>query len=425
MNRRTFLSTIGLFPFLSFERALGHKIKKDSNKIVDLNPHLSYNILSRKGNKMSDGYLVPGLPDGMGAFAVKNKTVIIRNHELTKWTHSRESAFSNPKKEIQALDNKHYDVKSFGGTTTMVYDNASNKVVNEYLSLSGTIANCGGGITPWGTWLSCEEHIEKKQNNQTPHGYVFEVSPLGDSLEIPRPLKKMGRFNHEAVAFDKFNQAYLTEDRNDGLIYKFIPERINSLKKGELFALRIDDNTFTDFRNWSKSLVTKNKRFNIEWIKIEEHDPIEDSVRFEGHYKGATKFARGEGITSDGVSIYIACTNGGPVKKGQIWKITPTSKNESTIELWYEVDIENNINMPDNIMIAPWGDLIVCEDNSDINRLWGINPNGQSYLIAENNYNGAEFAGVCFSPIDGSMFVNLQQNGLTISVTGNWKEVLI
>ena len=81
--------------------------------------------------------------------------------------------------------------------------------------------------------------------------------------------------------------------------------------------------------------------------------------------------------------------------------------------------------MPDNIVVAPWGDLIVCEDNSKVNRLWGITSKGNPYLIAENNYSGAEFAGVCFSPFDNTLFVNLQQEGLTLSIDGNWQEVII
>ena len=72
-------------------------------------------------------------------------------------------------------------------------------------------------VTPWNTWLSCEENVNVKRNAEIPHGYVFEVDPSKPTLENPIPLKKMGRFNHEAVAFDKFNNAYLTEDRSDGL----------------------------------------------------------------------------------------------------------------------------------------------------------------------------------------------------------------
>ena len=85
---------------------------------------------------------------------------------------------------------------------------------------------------------------------------------------------------------------------------------------------------------------------------------------------------------------------------------------------------DDQINMPDNVTIAPWGDLIVCEDNSKINRLWGFNQTGGSYLIAENSYTGSEFAGVCFSPLDNTMYVNLQYNGMTLAIDGNWKKLI-
>ena len=81
------------------------------------------------------------------------------------------------------------------------------------------------------------------------------------------------------------------------------------------------------------------------------------------------------------------------------------------------------INMPDNLTVAPWGDLIVCEDNPDIDRLWGIKPDGSVYLIAENNYTGAELAGVCFNQKNDTMYLNIQQNGQTIAINGDWNRV--
>lgn len=45
------------------------------------------------------------------------------------------------------------------------------------------------------------------------------------------------------------------------------------------------------------------------------------------------------------------------------------------------------------------------------------------YIITENNYSGAEFAGACFSSDGSTLFLNLQQNGLTISIDGDWRSV--
>ena len=51
------------------------------------------------------------------------------------------------------------------------------------------------------------------------------------------------------------------------------------------------------------------------------------------------------------------------------------------------------------------------------------NPISIPYIIAENNYIGSEFAGACFSPVGTTLFVNLQSNGQTIAIKGNWSEL--
>ena len=435
MNRRTFLSLSTLIPFFnlgnlmgSFSRSsrnaiLNHKLKKDAKNIIDIHPSLKYKIISKEGENMSDGFKVPGLADGMGSFLINDDIILVRNHEIVPKHGMGKSAFQNPRLQIKKLGDKHYDKNAIGGTTNIILDKVSKDVQHQYLSLSGTHQNCAGGVTPWNTWLSCEENISKKNKNKVSHGYIFEVNPYKKSLNKPEPLKAMGRFNHEAVAFDSYNNAYLTEDRSDGLIYKFIPKTKNNLNEGELFALRIKN--LKDGRNWDSPSTKIRKKYSADWVKIEDFDPDDDTIRNEGMIKGATPFARPEGIISDNKSIFICCTSGGRLKKGQIWKLNPTSTNELLIELWYEVEDETSLNMPDNITIAPWGDLIVCEDNSDINRLWGLTSRGKPYLIAQNSYTGSEFAGVCFSPIDNTMFVNLQWNGLTVSIDGNWNEVAI
>ena len=431
MDRRTFISISAVVPFFglsnliscfSKESMFDQNLKIDSNNIIDLHPSLNYKIISKKNLLMSDGFKVPGLADGMGSFLVDGKIVLVRNHEIVPRHGMNVGPFENVHEQIADLGTKHYDANAIGGTTNIILDIKSKEVLKEYLSLSGTMQNCAGGVTPWGTWLSCEEYVNIKNTSQVSHGYVFEVDPRNPSLGSPNPLKKMGRFNHEAVAFDRFNNAYLTEDRSDGLVYKFVPKNTNDLNEGELFALKVKN--FSDSRNWDESQAQLSTSHKIEWVKIEDYDPNEDTVRREGISKGATVFARPEGIVGDNESVYICCTSGGQLKKGQIFKINLASSRESFLELWYEVQDASSLNMPDNIVVAPWGDLIVCEDNSDRNRLWGLTPKGKPYLIAQNSYSGSEFAGACFSPVDNTMFVNIQGSGLTLLIDGNWNSVV-
>lgn len=149
------------------------------------------------GDLMSDGDPTPGSHDGMAAFRRPDgKVALVRNHERGGYT----GAFTSPV----------YDPAARGGTTNLVFDPDKGEFIESWGSLSGTIRNCAGGPTPWGTWLTCEETTEIGPDG-TRHGYVFEV-PF-DGKGDPRPLRLMGRFSHEAVAVDpNTGIVYLTED---------------------------------------------------------------------------------------------------------------------------------------------------------------------------------------------------------------------
>lgn len=99
-----------------------------------------------------------------------------------------------------------------GGVGALRFD-AEGNVIDAYPVLQGTNNNCAGGVTPWGTWLSCEENFL---------GFVYECDPTG--LNPPIRLPGMGQFSHEAAAVDPIGKAiYLTEDTVDGAFYRFRP----------------------------------------------------------------------------------------------------------------------------------------------------------------------------------------------------------
>ena len=407
----------------SFSKISSKSLNKDPNKILDIHSSLSYKIISNYGEIMDDGFNVPGYGDGMGAFSFNNKTILIRNHELEPLHGWKLSPFNSRKKDIKKLNEMHYDPKAFGGTTSIVFDEEKSVLEKQYLSLSGTLLNCAGGITPWNTWLTCEETINSRSKKDIDHGYVFEVKPsIKSFVQKPKPLKSLGRFSHEAVAFDSNGNLYLTEDRHDAMLYRFKPNKYGNLDNGKLSYLLINDSKYQDTRNWNDQNIKVGQKFNIDWLDIDDPDPPEDILRSNGANLGASIFARTEGIVYDNNYIYFICTTGGPIKRGQIWRID-TSSMINKLELWYEVATENMLNSPDNISVTPWGDLIICEDNEDLNRLWGMSKSGVPYIIAENNYSRSEFAGACFSPNGKTLFVNLQQNGQTIAINGNWSEL--
>jgi len=85
------------------------------------------------------------------------------------------------------------------------------------------------------------------------------------------------------------------------------------------------------------------------------------------------------------------------------------------------------MNMADNITVAPWGHLILCEDNysTDVrNHLKGVTPDGKVYTIGRNVFTGnSEFAGACFSPDGEVLFVNIMYPGMTLAIRGPWSSV--
>lgn len=390
---------------------------KDPKGICNLPEGFNYTIISPYGEVMSDGNKVPDYHDGMGCFSGPNgEIILVRNHEIPLYF-----PFGNESSPVPELA---YDKKSSGGTTT-IWLNDKLEVTKHYLSLTGTILNCGGGKTPWGTWISCEEVEDEFGGGWEMgkrHGYNFEVNPL-KPLQKAVPLKAMGRFRHEAVAVDpKSGIAYQTEDHMFGCFYRFIPNELSHFEKGgTLQALKFVD---TSIKHTTNDTLELNKKYPCQWVTIDEPDPKENTVRLEAKQKGGAVFVRSEGIVAHTDGIYFACTAGGKENVGQFFKYTPNDDNESgTIELLFEAKKNGILEKPDNITMNQWGDLIVCEDNSlDTQCLVGITPKGKIYYIASNNQ--SEWAGACFSTDGKILFANiLKKPGMTIAIQGDWESL--
>lgn len=414
----------------------------DPNGILNLAKGFTYRVISRQGSKMSDGLLVPGKGDGMAAFVgTNNRTILVRNHENVP-NDLKNGPFGRKNELLHAVDKqKFYDYGSgetpcIGGTTTLIYNHTTKAVEKEFLSLTGTIRNCAGGPTPWNSWISCEETVEKAHGKlEKNHGYNFEVPALETTgLADPIPLREMGRFNHEAVAVDPGTGiVYQTEDDSEGLIYRFIPSVPGRLQQGgKLQALVFRDQRSFDTRNWpgiSPSSIDVGKTFSVTWVDLEDIESPHNDLRHRGFIKGAARFARGEGMWYGTNGIYFACTNGGPARTGQVFRYKPgiyegtTREHEApgTIELFAEPNDKDILKYCDNLTVAPWGDIVLCEDH-DHPCLVGITPAGEYYKLGENVGYNSELAGVVFSPNGSTLFVNIQHAGLTLAIEGPWKK---
>lgn len=415
---------------------------KDPKRIFDLPKGFTYRVISQKGTSMADGLFVPGDPDGMAAFALEDgRVALICNHELKSEEVGKSPYGPNNEllSRIPAEDLYDYadgQLPAIGGTTTLIYNPATGKTETQFLSLAGTVNNCAGGPTPWGSWVSCEETNQRADgHHKHDHGYNFEV-PLTDrpARAKPVPLKAMGRFNHEAIAVEpKSGIVYQTEDRWDGLIYRFIPNTPGKLHEGgRLQALAIKEHPSWDTRNWSEpgaKPFPQRKSFQTYWIDIENVESPEDDLRYQGSDKGAAVFARGEGMWYGDGEVYFACTNGGPIRMGQVFRYTPSpyegtqreSERPGTVELFVESKDKDVLKNCDNLTVAPWGDLFIAEDSDMPCKLVGVTPEGTCFDFAANSYNESELAGCCFSPDGNILFVNIQAPGLTLAISGPWE----
>ena len=369
----------------------GGRLVPDPGGVVDLPPGFRYRIISSERATLSSGQGVPGDHDGMAALpGPGGTTVLVRNHELGGHEGTSVDG-ANP-----------YDGGAAGGTTAIVVG-PDRRELRSSVASSGTRDNCAGGPTPWGTWLTCEE------DRSEGHGFVFEVDPADPESDLSRtPIRGMGRFSHEAVGIDpRTGFAYLTEDERarGSFLYRFVPfdrrARPGALGMGGMLqALVVDEPP------------APGRRLPVRWLPVRPELANEDAAE-----RGATRFARLEGATFAGGAFWFDDTSGGPAGRGRIYRLLPGPGGD-LLELFLECSGDNGIRSPDNVVVTPFGDLWFAEDGGGVDRLMGITPDGGVYEFARNRITRSEFTGPCFAPDGRTLFVNIQNPGLTLAIWG-------
>jgi secreted PhoX family phosphatase len=411
--------------------------KNTGDTYLALPKGFEYNVIGKVGGAMTDNNKTPRAHDGMAAFKVKNELRIVRNHEVTGGRVPVQGS---------AIGANPYDEAAGGGTTTLVINPKTREIERDFVSLSGTLINCCGGRTPWGSWISCEETtlgqtVRTLKNGSKwggfakPHGYCFEVSASANSSVTPVPLKAMGRFIHEAVAVDKKSGAvYLTEDMSPCGFYRFLPKRNKRLAEGGVLQmLAVKGKANYDTRKGQKTGMS----FAANWVTIDNPDPPEAdtddlAVHKQGAAKGGALFARLEGCYADSKGrIYFTSTSGGDNGGGQVWLYEPVKRDEGRLTLLFESPSRAILDMPDNICLRPKSRMLfICEDSDYVgeggtpeNYIKILTPDGRMADFAKNitpSFPKSEFAGSTFSKDGKTLFVNLQAVGATFAIWGEW-----
>lgn len=400
--------------------------------LLELPEGFSYRSFGWAGMSLADGGgKVPGSADGMGIVrVVGERFTLVRNHEIVGLAGSFGPAGS------------HYDPPCSGGTVTLQYDRASGKLDSVRGSLSGTLMNCAGGVTPWGSWLSCEELVTPAQFRdvyqghpfylERAHGFVFEVP--ADGVSAGQALPALGQFRHEAAAVDpRDGTVYLTEDHRPAGFYRLLPKTPGKLADGgRLQMLRAKGGA--DLRRG----LRVGQRFDVDWVDIERpadgfvvESKKGDGVLRQGRAGGASLFTRLEGLEIAGDEVFFTSTDGGDARCGQVFVFRPS---EQVLELFYESPSSAVLDYPDNLCVGPRGLVVLCEDSKQpVQRLWGLDRQGGLFELARNHvlldgqaaalghkgdFRGAEWAGACFSPDGRTLFANVYKPGFTVAISG-------
>ena len=410
----------------------------------------SYRSFSLAGSPMSDGNKVPLAHDGMGVFNTPDgKFRLVRNHEDR----------NNPGQGSTALAaGLSYDMRGGAGTTTVVVNPFTRQLEQEFVSLSGTTVNCAGGVTPWDSWVTCEEtNVGPNQAGTSwlkQHGYCFDV-PAGANGQVAAvAIPDMGRFSHEAIAVDPNTwNVYETEDNGDNSgFYRFIANTPGELTSGgHLQMLAIDGTLDLDTRFASNV----GEPVDVKWIDIANPNPAGTSstaVFSQGATRGRVRFRRLEGCWWGNGAVYFVATNGGPAGAGQVLEYRPNG-NTGTLTLIFVSAGAHELDAPDNLAVSPQGALLLCEDGGGEQFCRGVTLDGAIFDFAKNNESTFEFAGATFAqadpgwndrkirgdnrPLGGrwdrvTLFVNLQgatggpnppvagDEGMTIAIWGPW-----
>lgn len=366
----------------------------DANGVM-LPKGFSSRIVARSGTAAAGSYAWHGAPDGGAVYPAPDEG----------WIY---------------VSNSEIGSKN-GGVGALRFDKHGT-VIDSYPILKNTSTNCAGGPTPWGTWLSCEEHSS---------GMVWECDPAKpwvDAGSAPS-LPALGLYAHEAVCVDPVHKTlYLTEDASGGRVYRFVcdaadwPEGASrpAMQAGRLQVLKVKgivsdvDLAAPDYAG----LKDYSKPQAVEWLDVINPDKpqrsVRDTLRAGKLVPPGANFPKAEGIWFfNGIVYFVTSYN------HRIWAYDTVHQ---TLEVIYDGKDKDpathSIDEPDNLTISALGDILVAEDagNLEIGVL-RLESGTSQPVMRLVGHDDSEVTGPALSP-DGKRLYFSSQRGTTGSSTG-------
>ena len=404
------------------------------------------------------------LPEGSGA---SDRGLLCVNHEYTNEElmfpgierQDRDREFADMTKEMVEVEMAAHggtvvEVRKSGGTWEVVLDSPYNRRISAYetpIKISGpaaghdrmksaqfasgnytigTINNCAGGMTPWGTYLMAEENfhgyfwgdiannpekvnyerygvpgqwyawgkfvdrfnLEKDPRSANQFGWIVEVDPL-DPNATPIKRTALGRFKHEGaetiVNGDGRVVIYSGDDQRFDYLYKFVTEgrydpgnkaaNRDLLDKGTLYVARFDDDGSA---TWLPLVHGKGPLTAANGFKSQADVVIE--TRRAADLLGATPMDRPEDVQPNprNGKVYVMLTNNSKRKADQVNAANPRPENlfGHIVEL----------TPPDGDHAAEkvtWDFLVKCGDPSkaEVGATWNPKTSEHGWFAAPDN----------------------------------------
>ncbi len=490
MNRRNFLQFLGVsgvlatLPSCSTNSALtpsGTSLPGLGTTLEDrliTADGLAYDVLVRWGDRIN-GTEKFGFNNDFIAFhpLASDRGLLWVNHEYVTplFIKGNDRTKANVDQELLEVGGSIVEVKLEKGKWAFVPDSAYNRRLTGNTKIPfaggrkvggttfalGTMGNCAGGKTPWGTFLTCEENydifwgdVDRKgkktaswlawdkhyPRNPQHYGWVVEVEPKTGAA---KKLVSLGRCAHECAAVTKGKNgrvvAYTGDDSINEHLYKFISDSGDSLEQGKLYVANLEKGQWLSLDIADQPVLKE---------KFKDQTEILTYVREAAKLVGATPLDRPEDIEFDPLTghVFVALTNNKVVKNfyGSILKIIEDNDDPASLTFKHETFLTGSgesFACPDNMVFDPKGNLWFTTDMAGTEMNKGpyekLGNNGLFVFLRSGPNQGkiirvasapvdAEFTGPCFSPDYKTLFLSVQHPGETSpslnKLTSHWPD---
>jgi Bacterial protein of unknown function (DUF839) len=280
-----------------------------------------------------------------------------------------------------------------GGVYALAFD-SDGEIKDYYTLLVNTTRNCNGGLTPWGTWVSCEE---------TAHGQCWQVDPLGLTEPEPTAIAEPEGGNFEAFAYDIRNSSrpcfFITEDHELGALRRWCPDPTHL---NETWNMLHGNGT----REYLKIIPDTNR---FEWTPYLS----------EGRNSAKSYFPQSEGIShKDGILYFVSKK----LKRLFICNLdTGEFRTESTNDQGLLIGDGLFNAEPDYVIHGAGNDILYFLQDGGTPGVYARKTStGEYFAIMEAEharYKRDEFTGLSWSPDWTKLYVCIQDIGILFEVT--------